>query len=93
MPVGEHEAIAIAPLGVGRVVAHELMKEQIRHGRIAQRRPRVPAVRLLYGIHGKKPQCIDRQLIQFAHNNLTLLSRILRFPIDVRGPAMLFVLR
>ena len=29
MPVGQHEAIAIGPLGVRRVVAHELMKEEI----------------------------------------------------------------
>jgi hypothetical protein len=32
----------------------------------------VPALCLLYCIHGKKPQCIDGQQIQFAHNNLAL---------------------
>jgi hypothetical protein len=53
-------------------MAHELMKKQVRHGRIAQRRSRVPAVSLLYGVYGQKPQRIDRQLIQFTHNNLTL---------------------
>jgi hypothetical protein len=72
MPIGKHEAIAVGPLGVRRIMAHELMKEQVRHGRIAQRRSRVPAVSLLYGVYGQKPQRIDRQLIQFAHNNLTL---------------------
>jgi hypothetical protein len=81
MTIGQHKAIAIAPLGVGWVVAHKFMKEEI-HGRgIAQRRPGVPALRLLYGIHGKKPQRIDGQLIQFTHNNLVFSSRILRFPV------------
>jgi hypothetical protein len=81
MSVGQHKAIAIAPLGVGRVVTHKLMKEEIHGGGIAQGRPRVPALCLLYGIHGKKPQRIDGQLIQFTHSNLALPSRILRFPV------------
>jgi hypothetical protein len=72
MTIGQYKAVAIAPLGVGRVVAHKLMKEEIHGGGIAQRRPRVPALCLLYGIHGKKPQRIDGQLIQFTHNNLAL---------------------
>jgi hypothetical protein len=72
MSIGKDEAIAIAPLGVGGIVTHELVKEQVRHRRITQRRSGVPTVRLLHSIYGKKPQCIDRQLIQFAHNNLTL---------------------
>ena len=67
MAVGQHKAIAIAPLGVGRVVAHEFVKEEIHGGGIAQRRPGVPALCLLYGIHGEKPQRIDGQLIQFTH--------------------------
>ena len=72
MPIGEHKAIAIAPFGVRRVVAHDLMKEEIHRGGIAQWRPRMSALCLFYGVHGEKPQRIDGQLIQFAHNNLIL---------------------
>jgi hypothetical protein len=55
----------------------------------------VPAVSLLYGVYGKKPQRIDRQLIQFAHNNLTLPienTSVIRF--TSCAPALfVFVLR
>ena len=42
VPIGKHEAIAIAPFGIRRVVAHELMKEEIERGGIAQRGARMP---------------------------------------------------
>ena len=79
MPIGQNEPIAISPFGIGRVVAHELVKEQVHQGGVAQRRPGVSALCLLDGIHGKKPQCVDRYLFQLAHKTSLFFTRILRF--------------
>src|SRR5579863_1299316 len=62
--VGEHEAIAIRPLEMGRTVLHQLMKQQVSNGRAAQRRSGVAALGLLYRVNREEPQGINRKLIE-----------------------------
>ena len=62
--VRQHEAVAVGPLGVRRIVLHQLVVEQVGDGRAAQRRAGVAAVGLLHHIHGQQPQRIDGQLIE-----------------------------
>ena len=69
MSVREHEAVAIRPLRVLRIVPHVFVKQKIRNRRIAQRRSRMAAVGLFHCIDGKKPQGIDRQLVELVHNS------------------------
>ena len=64
MPVGEHEAIAVCPLRVSRVVAHDLVIEQICDGSAAQRCAGVAAFGLFHGIYGEQPQRVDGKLIE-----------------------------
>ncbi len=73
MPVREHKAVAIGPLRVLRIVPHVFVKEEINHRRIAQRRTGVPAICLFHRVDGKKPQGVNRQLIEFAHKSSSLL--------------------
>ena len=76
MAVRQHEAVAVGPLGVLRVVAHVLVKQEVRDRRVAQRRARMPAVCLLHRVHCEKSQRIDRQLVQFAHKPSSFLSKV-----------------
>ena len=74
MPVREHKAVAIGPLRVLRIVPHVFVKEEINHRRIAQRRTGVPAICLFHRVDGKKPQGVNRQLIEFAHKSSLLFG-------------------
>ncbi|CAM5581502.1 hypothetical protein SCYAM73S_04252 [Streptomyces cyaneofuscatus] len=56
---GEHEAVAAEPLVVGRVVAHDLLEEQVREGRQAHRGAGVAVARLLHGVGGEQPDGVD----------------------------------
>jgi len=62
----EHEAVAIEPLRMGRVVTEVTGPEHVGHGGGAHRQPGVPAVGLLHGIYRKEADRIDAQSIQLA---------------------------
>lgn len=59
MAAGEHEAVAAEPLVVGRVVAHDLLEEQVRQRRQAHRGAGVAVARLLHGVGGQQPDGVD----------------------------------
>jgi len=44
MPIRQYESVPIGPLGVRRIVLHQLVKQQIGHRCAAQRRPRMAAL-------------------------------------------------
>ena len=62
--VREHKTVAIAPLRVGGVVLHELVKEQIRDRRAAQRGSGVAVLGALHLVDGEEPEGIDRKLVE-----------------------------
>ena len=39
---GQHESVAVEPEGVGRVVVHELVEQQVSHGRASHGHAWVP---------------------------------------------------
>ena len=51
---GEHEAVAVRPVGVGRVRAQELAVDRVGERGERHRRARVPRVRLLDGVHRER---------------------------------------
>ena len=67
MARGEHEAVAVGPLGVARAVAHLLLPQGIGHGGHAHRRAGMAGVRLLHGVGGQHTDGVDAARIQLVH--------------------------
>ena len=55
--IGEHEAVAVGPLGVGRVVAQVMTPQHLGDLGHAHRRARVAGVGLLHGVHRQGADC------------------------------------
>ena len=56
---GQHEAVPAGPVGVGRVVPHHLLEQQVRHRGQAHRRAGVAVAHLLHGVGGEHPDGVD----------------------------------
>jgi hypothetical protein len=56
---GKNEAVAVKPVGMGRIVFEEACPEDICHGRGAQRQSGVSAVGLLHRVDGQETDGID----------------------------------
>ena len=63
---GEHEAVAADPGRIGRVVAHEVLVEQVRGRGEAHGGAGVAVADLLDGIHGEHAGGVDRTLVQLG---------------------------
>ena len=61
---GEHEAVAAGPVGVGRVVPHHLLEEQVGRRRQAHRRTGVAVADLLDRVHGQHPDRVDSATVE-----------------------------
>ena len=61
--VGEDEAVAVDPLGVGGIVLHELVIEQVGDGRAAERGAGVAGVGLLNSVDGEEAEGVDGELV------------------------------
>ncbi len=63
---GQDEPVARDPVGVGGVVAHHLLEQQVGHRRQAHRRPRVTVAHLLHGVHRQDPDGVDRLAVEIG---------------------------
>ncbi len=61
---GEDEAVPARPVRIGRVVAHQLLVEQVRDGRQAHGRTGMAVTDLLHGIHGQDSNRVHGLLVQ-----------------------------
>ena len=61
MPVGHHEPIAIAPVRVSRIMAHEVVVKDFSDIGHAHWRARMTGIGLLYGIHAQRPDRIGKR--------------------------------
>jgi hypothetical protein len=59
----EHEAVAVGPVRIGRVVSHALAVEDIGDGRERHGGSRVAGVGLLDRVHGEAADGVDRELL------------------------------
>ncbi len=66
VPRRQHEAVAIGPVRIGRVVAHHAREERVGERREGHRRSRVARVRLLDGVHGQRPDRVDAELFELG---------------------------
>ncbi len=73
VPAAEHEAVAVEPGRVGRVVAHDPREEDVAERRQSHRRAGVSRVRLLNGVHRQGPDRVDGQLVELFLCHLGLL--------------------
>ncbi len=64
MAGGEHEAVAVRPIRLGRGVAEEAGPERERHRRGAHRRTRMPGVRLLDAVDRERPDRVDGEAVE-----------------------------
>ena len=64
VPAGQHEAVAARPVGVGGVVPHHLLEQQVRDRRQTHRRARVAVADLLHGVGGEHPDGVDGAGVQ-----------------------------
>jgi len=63
---GEHEAVAVEPLGVLRVVRHRLAENDIAHRGAAHRETRVTGVALVDGVDGEETNGVDAIIDRFS---------------------------
>ena len=79
----EHEAVAIGPVRIGRVVVHVAREEQVRRGRHRHRHARVSGVRLLDGVHGERADGVDAEAVDVCgHRSLVSRGPWLNRPIS-----------
>ena len=64
VPAGQHEAVASRPVGVGRVVAHDTVEQQVGGGREAHGGAWMAVAGLLDGIHGQHACGVDRPAVE-----------------------------
>ena len=64
---GKHEAVAVRPLGVARIVPQMLLPKHIGHGRGPHGQARVARVGLLHGIDRKDTNGIDGEIAELVH--------------------------
>ena len=62
----EDEAVAVGPVRVGRVVAHDVSVEQVRERRQRHRGARMAGVRLLHRVHRECTNRVDRPAARIA---------------------------
>ena len=74
MPVRQHEAVAVDPVGIGRIVLQVVTPEYLGNVGHAHRHPRVAGIGGLDGIDGEKAQRVGAATAELAglrrHNNL-----------------------
>ena len=63
MPARQHEAIAVRPDRILRVVAQRVLPQRVGHRRERHRRARVARVRLLHGVHRERADRVDGEEI------------------------------
>ena len=64
VPGRQHEAVAVRPAGIGRVVPQEARPEHVGHRRGAHRQPGMARVGLLDGVDGEEADRVDRQRVE-----------------------------
>jgi hypothetical protein len=63
---GQHEAVAVGPGGVARVVAHDPRVERVGDRRERHRRAGMARVRLLDCVHRERPDRVDAELLEVS---------------------------
>ena len=68
VPGREHEAVAIGPVGIARVVLEEARPQHVGHRRGAERHAGMAAVGLLHHVHRQEADGVDALLVEFVEH-------------------------
>jgi hypothetical protein len=69
---GQHEAVAVGPQRVGRMVLQEARPQHVGHRRGVERQAGVAAVGLLHHVDGQEAQRVDALLVErVGHGGLS----------------------
>ena len=74
VPGREHEAVAVEPVRVGRVVLHHPRVQQVRQRGEGHRRAGMAGLGLLDGVHRERADRVDRELVQLRAGRHSALS-------------------
>ena len=74
VPVGEHEAVAVRPDRIFRVIAQKLLPQTVGYRSQRHRRPGMPRVRLLHRVHRKRANGVDTQLVELCTGGDRLIT-------------------
>src|SRR5208337_1902403 len=74
VPIGEHEAVAIRPSWILRVIAQKLLPQTVGDGSQRHRRSGMTGVRLLYRVHRKRANRVDTQPVEFCTGGDSLVT-------------------
>ena len=66
MPVGQDEAVAVGPVGLGRVVAHDPGEQDVGQRCQGHGRAGMAGVGGPRGVHGQSPDDVDPELLEGA---------------------------
>ena len=66
MAVGQHEPVAVGPVGLGGVVAHDPGEQDVGQRGQGHRRAGVAGVGGPGGVHGQSPDDVHSQLVETA---------------------------
>ena len=91
---GQHEPVAVGPVGVRGGVAQEPRPHHIRHRRGAHRGAGVPGVRLLDGVDRERPDGVDGELVEVggdSHIGQAPIGRGVAGPLSRGGLASVIV--
>ena len=66
MAARQHEAVAVGPLRVGRVVAHHPVEQHVGQRRERHGRAGVAVAGPLGSVHGEAPDDVDGQILELA---------------------------
>ena len=66
VPARQDEAVTAGPVGVGRVVPHDLLEQQVRRGGEAHGRARVAVADLLHRVHREHTHGVDSTVVDLG---------------------------
>jgi len=69
VPVGQHEPVAVRPVGLGRVVSQDPGEQDVGQGGEGHGRPRMPRVGRSRRVHGDAADDVDATLLERTARN------------------------
>ena len=83
VPGGEHEAVAVRPVRIGRVVLQVARPQHVRHGRCAHRQAGMAGVRSLHRVGREEADRVDCQRVEINRAARRVRSPHLTSSLDV----------
>ena len=65
----QHEAVAVGPRRVRRIVAHRAREQHVAERRERHRRAGMAGFRLLHGVHGQRSNGVDAEEVEIARRH------------------------